>query len=878
VSAPDILKPLNFATPLERAQILSVLKEKLQHGQTKVQKRFEDGAISALEAATELASAHDVLVVTIFNYADQVLFPGTNPKQASQISICAVGGYGRGELAPFSDLDLLFLHSKQADEKRCAQITEYVLYMLWDLGLKIGHGMRTPAQCISLGRVDETILTTLLDLRFLSGGRDPAIHLVELLRQMRTRSAKRKFIRAKLSARDARHNRAGNSRYVIEPNVKEGKGGLRDLHELYWIARFVHGTKSAKNDPARIPDKPHGVEAYLRHGLLDAKAGKRFGDAAEFLWKVRFNLHYKVGRAAEVLSFDRQAAIARRMGYHQVENEQLVEAFMHTYFKTTREVGALTRIACTKLESQSALLLPQGLDRLLPTSRRGLKQKGFVLEHGRLNFSSLAGLKKKPIDILKLFEIAGVRNLDIHPDAFFIISQNLNLIDDKFRGNAEAADVFFDILLQTKAPGATLRTMNEAGVLGAYIPEFGSIVGRTQFNMHHAYTVDDHTLSLIGFVHDLESGRFAREHAVSSKFIKSWTRRLRLCVYLACLLHDTGKGKGDQCVEGAVLARNCARRLGLEEADTDTVAWLVRNHLEMSETAQRRDLSNLRTIEVFAGKIGSVTRLQMLAVLTIVDIRAVGPGIWNDWKGELLRELYTKTAQKLMGETARRDEEANEIDEQIKTLPPHALQGAHAVFVSCDRQKDITAAWVLTRDRQHLFAALTGAIANRGASIVGARLHTDESGRVLNVFYLQNAQGLAYGRQNDSKLQKLQQAVLQATTDKTLPDASPDAPPSRRAGAIPIHPRVAVIKDGRGQFIIEIEGRDRPGLLYGLSRVLGQHSLSVRSAHIEVAGPKAVDVFYVSTLASGKRSAPFDQHQLRDDLLTLLTAPAKHMK
>ena len=882
-----------------RSAVLALLKDELAELKLEVQKSFEAEDISGVDAATALAVCHDTILCALFTYASEFVHPPKDDNE--QVAICAVGGYGRGELAPFSDLDLLFLSGNKKNMSCCEKVTEYVLYILWDMGLKVGHAVRTPDQCIALGRQDETVLTAMLDLRLLAGHAEPATQLVALLRKERTGAKRRAFIAAKLGSRDARHQREGDSRYVIEPNIKEGKGGLRDLHELYWISRFIYGGKRAKGEP---PIKPHGVTAYLKLGLLDKEAAKRFTAAVEFLWRTRVHLHFLAERALEVLSFDRQDAMAVRMGYGQEFPEERVEAFMRDYFTTTREVGALTRIACAKLEGQSALLLPQGLDRFLPTSRRGLKEPGFVLDHGRLHFASTRSLKKNPHLILKLFLVAGQRNLDIHPDAFTAILKNMSLLDESFQANAEASAIFQDILLNTKAPGAVLKTMNEAGVLGAYIPEFGAIVGRTQFNMHHAYTVDDHTLSLIRYLHDIESGEFEREHPVSTGFMKDWDDRLRRMVYMACLFHDVGKGQGDQCIEGAALSRDACRRLGLPEAEVETISWLVRNHLEMSETAQRRDTSNPETIKAFARTVGSVTRLQMLTALTCVDIRAVGPGIWNDWKGELMRQLYESTRQELMGEFELEDFSAidafsSDLQENVpaeiaeNSLPVFKAMSAsywnnftqsdhfaHAAFFSeargqkhfvstrLNRSIDITELWVLTRDRDHLFANLAGAISACGASVRGARLHTGKTGVVFNVFYVQNTEGLAFGRKNVRRLDELEKATLQAAAGKSKKPKLPASIPSRRAAAIPIRPRVSINKSKGQTTIIEVEGRDRPGLLYALAKVLSDHHLSVRSAHIEVAGPKAIDVFYVDH----KQDIDLKSTGLSDDLMSVLAS------
>jgi len=847
----------------DKLKKLALLKNHLAASTRTVLSKFEAGQLNGLDTAAALSAAHDEILIALFEHTTQSLGSAIQ----TQMSLCAVGGYGRGEMAPYSDLDLLFLTAPKADKEMCTNITEYILYMLWDMGLKVGHATRSAAQCIELGRKDETVLTAMLDLRYLSGAKEPATKLAALLAKERSRARKRRYISVKLTARDNRHERAGNSRYVIEPNVKEGKGGLRDLHELYWISLFIYGGKSRQKIEA-VPVNPHGVAAYMQLGLLNKQAAKRFSEAAEFLWATRIHLHILGGRSTEVLSFDKQADMAERMGFAGNTSEARVGTFMHAYFNTAREVGALTRMACAKLEADSQLLLPQGLDRLLPTSRRGLKEPGFVLEHGRLNFVAAAQLKTRPILMMHLFRIAGDRNLDIHPSAFQALLANSHRINDKFRSNADIAKVFYKILLDSKAPAAILRTMNEAGILGAYLPEFGEIVGRTQFNMHHAYTVDEHTISLIQYLHDIENGKCEREHPLASGFVKEWDTRTRLLVYLACLFHDVGKAEGDQCEDGARLTAEAGLRLGLPDADVETIAWLVRNHLLMSETAQRRDITDSATVAIFARTTGSLKRLQMLTALTVVDIRAVGPGIWNDWKGELLRQLYYGARKVLMGVKPSEDSAANEQNVLLARLPKKARQKTHYVRTKLDRPKDITELWVMTRDRPHLFADLAGAISACGAAIIGAKLHTSDDGRVFNRFYLQNSESFAFGRKNENRLRTLEANTLLAAKGKLDDFAQSVVLTSSRARAIPVHPRVAILQKNNQEAIIEIEGRDRAGLLHALAQVLADHGLSVRSAHIEVVGPKAIDVFYVTYVAD---KMP-DENGLRSKLLAVFAS------
>jgi len=861
-----------------RPLVLTVLKETLQTAKRQAQDQFEHGRLGGLETARLISAIHDDIITALFDYTTTHIVRASNPTKAERLALCAVGGYGRAEMGPASDVDLLFLVADKKGSAFTENVTEYILYMLWDLGLKVGHATRTIEQSIALAKDDQTILTALLDLRFLKGELALAQTLFTQFRKDVTKGKGRRYISTKLQERDARHEREGNSRYVIEPNIKEGKGGLRDLHVLYWIARFLDSDGKI-TDPQRASD-------YVDMGLFDQTAATRFMRAADYLWRARIHLHFTAGRATETLSFDHQTVLARKMGYASGPIEEAVEKFMREYFTNAREVGALTRIACAKLEADNAIVLPKGIDRFLPSSRRHMKEDGFVIDHGRLMFEDSMQIRPEPVLIMRLFEISGRYNLDIHPDAFFAIDFRRNLIDTDFRRNPEIAAVFKKVLLGSKAPYAILKLMNEAGVLGRYILEFGGIVARTQFNMHHAYTVDEHSLRLVRYFHDLWIGDLDSENPVATQIVKGFTPTQLLTLYLTCLLHDTGKGVGDQCVEGARLARRACRRLGVDQAIIENVAWLVRSHLDMSETAQRRDTSDPQTIAEFSRRVGALERLDMLYALTIVDIRAVGPGIWNDWKGVLLRGLHASAADYLIGNTHLAPAaKADAIKVQIKDRLPGDMATRiapiiqdlkasywtsfnmadlvrHARFFDTtldaspletsfvqtrrDKPRDITELWVLTEDRPGLFADLTLAISATGASITGARLHTGDNKRVMNIYYLQNPDGFAFGRQSDRALEGLRQNALRAAKGDTDTFRIANTLASKRAGAIPVRPNVAFI-DGASSdaTIIEIEGRDRPGLLYALAACLHDAKLDILSAHIENVGEKAIDAFYV---------------------------------
>ena len=884
-----------------RGAALDIFKSTLEAAKSNARELFEAGRLDGLETARLISSIHDDIITAMFDFTISHIVPPASSTKSERLSLCAVGGYGRGEMAPESDVDLLFLSADKKGSSHTEKVTEYMLYMLWDLGLKVGHATRSVEQSISLAKEDQTILTSLLDLRFLCGDAALANELYVKFRKTITKGKGRAYIAAKLAERDIRHDREGNSRYVIEPNIKEGKGGLRDLHVLYWIARFV-------DKDGRINDAQHS-QNYVDMGLFDKVAATRFVHAADFLWRARIWLHYISGRPTESLSFDKQTVLARKMGYASGPIEIAVEKFMREYFTNAKEVGALTRIACAKLEAEKAILLPKGLDVFLPNSRRNIKNTDFVLDHGRLMFSDPLKIKEKPSMILQLFETAGRRNLDIHPDAFSAIDFRRNLIDSEFRKSPENSKIFQKILLGAKAPYATLKAMNEAGVLGRYLIEFGGIVGRTQFNMHHAYTVDEHTLRLVDNFHNILSGTMEKEHPVSTGIVKRFSEEQKLILYLTCLLHDTGKGQGDQCIEGAQLGRRACRRLGVNQNVTDTVAWLIRRHLDMSETAQRRDISDPETIAEFSTLIGSQDRLDMLTVLTTVDIRAVGPGIWNDWKGSLLRNLYHSASAYLEGHkeiapvsrAAAAQEQLREklspematriapITEDLGTnywlnfdmadLVRHArffdqtLEAGQdtAVQTRRDRPNDITQLWVMTRDRTGLFADLARAVSACGASIIGARLHTGQNGRVMNVFYLQNPDGHAFGRQSDHALETLRRRTRKAAEGEVAALKIPKPIKSRRATAIPVRPKVRYSDAASGDIsIIEIEARDRPGLLCHLAEVLRDEDMDVLSAHIEVVGEKAIDAFYVRCRGSDGNLPEKRRKALRKTLLEVL--------
>ncbi len=586
------------------------------------------------------AALTDAVVWHAFAIATTVLHPISNPTEGERLTVLAVGGYGRAEMAPASDVDLLFLTPWKVTAW-AESVIETMLYIFWDMRLKVGHASRTVKDCLRLGREDYTIRTALLERRYIAGHEALADELRTRLRNELFKNTAADFIEAKLAERSDRHKRQGGQRYVLEPNVKEGKGGLRDLQTLYWIGKYLHGVRRA----AELVGK----------GLFSQDEYEAFAAAEDFLWAVRCHLHMISGRAQDQLSFDMQVEVASRMGYRDTGGRRAVEHFMQDYFRHATRVGELTRVFLTALEAAHV----KREARLSGFLRRRKKvREGFVIDRGRINISNEKAFLNDKLNLLRIFEEALRSGYLIHPQAMRLVAANLDLIDDDMREDREATRIFLDLMLKHGNPERALRRMNELGVLSAFIPEFEPIVAMMQFNFYHHYTVDEHTIQTISTLAQIERHELIEELPLSSGILDAGINRRVL--YVALLLHDIGKGRHeDHSILGAQIARKVAPRLGLNTEESETVEWLVRYHLSMSDMAQKRDISDPRTVRDFAKIVKTRRRLDLLTVLTVCDIRGVGPNTWNNWKAMLLRRLHAETADALEG--------GLEIDQQRQT-------------------------------------------------------------------------------------------------------------------------------------------------------------------------------------------------------------------
>lgn len=887
--------------PEQRRRAIEILKAALFRGRMIAKERLENGA-GGVETARLISGVTDEVITALWDFTTVHVFRARNPTEGERLAVMAVGGYGRGALAPFSDIDLLFVRPYK-ETAHTESVIEFMLYALWDLGFKVGHASRTVDECVKLSRADMTIRTSILEARRLAGDPELARSLQKRFRAEVVRGTGAEFVAAKLKERDERHARAGASRFMVEPNVKEGKGGLRDLHTLFWIAQYLHSAEDR--------------DAVLRMDMFLGREVRVFIRAFDFLESVRAHLHFASGRPEERLTFDLQPEIARRMGYHDRprrdgDNTPAVERFMRRYFLIAKDVGVLTRAFSAKLEADHMKSSPRGLLRMLPGKPAGpvALEGGFVLDGGRISVAGPEVFERDPVNLLRLFQLSDARDLDLHPDAFTAVTRHLGLITSRVRRDPAAARVFLDILARSRKPRRMLELMNEAGLLGRYLPEFGHIVAKMQFNMYHCYTVDEHTLRAVGVINDVAEGRLADDHPLSTQIMPLIEDREAL--FLAMLLHDTGKGGvGGQEKAGARAARSACERLGLDRHRIDLVAWLVEHHLVMSDYAQKRDVADPATVAAFAGIVQTPERLRMLEVLTVADIRAVGPGVWNGWKGQLIRELYGATETIFRGGrtsdaagVARRRQEAIAYDARtaLVTGEPDARLWATAMedayFVAFSRAEQIqhlklsrravvsggaaaeatvladrnAAEIVVTAwDRRGLFADLALTIARLGGNVVGARIFTSTTGAALDVFYVQDHAGQPFGEGNPKHLRRLVEALERAACGEVPPSEPRRSGDQGRASAFAIASSVTIDNEAsQHATVVEASGRDRPGLVEALARAMSDSSLSIQSAHVHSHGERAVDAFYVVTGTGGKLLDPDRLAAVRTRLVEVL--------
>ena len=817
-------------------------------------------------------------------------------------SIIAVGGYGRGELAPCSDLDLLFLlpnNLKINQSKHAEEVIQFILYILWDLGYTVGHSTRTIDDCIEKSKLDLTISTALLEKRFIVGNEDVFSLLNDKFTFFIKNTKTLKFVEAKLVESELRHKRFGGSRYVVEPNVKDGKGGLRDLHTLIWISKFAY--------------KVDSVSKLINMGALSKKEAASFAESQRFLLSVRCHLHYRAFREDDRLAMDAQLDLAKTMNFKNTITQKDVERFMKRYFLATKTVGSLTRIFCAAIETE--------FNKPLRLSFLSFKKKEdiypFDIELGRLFVKNKEVLSENPVNIIKLFNISHNKNIDIHPKTLRYLTSLQRLINYEVRHDFDANKMFLDILTSDKDSTRTLRLMNESNILGKFIPEFQKIVGLMQFDMYHSYTVDEHTIFTISNLYSLKNGEFKNFAPLASKVILEISSKK--CLFVAMLLHDIAKGrKGDHSENGSLIASVVCPRLGLSKEETKTVEWLILYHLLMSKTAFRYELGDARVIKSFVDKVKSVERLKLLLVLTVADIKGVGPEIWNDWKGSLITELYSKSFDML---------QKDNVNELIKTpkksfenfLVENGLTNSDAkqycsyyydnyweifnlsriinhyeifrnmykdskkfkVHLFDESKLKATELLVIAPDHHGLFSLISGLVSASGYDVVNAKIITRSDGYALDTFFIQNKNRQPIIEEHSKK--KLLKVISQGlegnfNVEKALNKRWEEIPARFRAIKAPT--RVIIDNNMSDEYsILEIKCKNAPGVLYRITKVITSLGLQINTANVSTYGDRVVDIFYIKDAFGLKIDNNKSMDKVKMSILKTLeeTDPANQM-
>jgi len=781
-------------------------------------------------------------------------------------TLAAVGGYGRGELHPHSDVDILILVPETPDEAGRG-VVERVVTFLWDINLEVGHSVRTVAQCAEESTADVGVMTTLVEARLLAGN-------AELLAEMRAAvSADRvwpikAYFEAKVAEQQDRHLKANDTAYNLEPNVKTGPGGLRDIQTIAWVAKRHFGASS--------------LDELMTHGFLSASELRKLKQAQSFLWKVRFGLHVLTGRREDRLLFDHQIRLAQSFGYEDGSYTLAVEQFMQRYYRTVMDVILLNELLLQLF--REAILTETAPPR--PLSPR------FQVRNEYLEAVNEDQFARTPSTLLELFvvlqqnpDVKGVRASTIRS-----VNKNLWLIDEEFRQNPRNHRLFLEILRAPAGVTHELRRMNTYGVLGRYIPAFGRIVGRMQYDLFHAYTVDAHTLFVLSNLRRLSLPKYDHELPQLSAIMQQLPK-LEIA-YLAALFHDIAKGRGgDHSQLGAVDAEAFCLEQGLSRYDARLVAWLVQNHLELSVTAQKQDISDPEVINAFARKVGDETHLDYLYVLTSADVRGTNPKLWNSWKASLFQEFYERVkralrrglespidpdelmretqdgARKLLAASGRitapeitrawerltaayflrhTPEEVAWHTQLLADREPGSEDPLVAVQSSSER--GTTAILAFAPHRYNGFAITTAVLDQLGLNIVDARITPTGDGFSLDLYHVLEEDGAPIA--DSERIGEIERALWRALQHPDEAPVTVTRRVPRQARMFRTATQIAVTVDERNRrSVLELVAGDRPGLLCDIGKVLMEERVDLLAAKIMTVGERAEDVFYLASLA-----------------------------
>jgi [protein-PII] uridylyltransferase len=828
----------------------------------------------------ELVTGRAALLDHLLNRAFQLHFP-----HSDRLALVAVGGYGRGELHPHSDIDVLLLVAEDALPALCEPLERFVLF-LWDMGLEIGHSVRSVDECVQEAAKDITVATNLMESRLLAGAE--CLYLA-----MRAATGpdrlwpSRDFFEAKWQEQIARHRKFYDTAYNLEPNVKEGPGGLRDIQMIGWVAKRHFGART--------------LEDLVAHGFLSAGEYQRLMAGQGFLWKVRFGLHMLAGRREDRLVFDHQRALARMFGYQDDGIRLMVEHFMKDYYRTVMELGQLNQLLLQLFQEE--ILFAGESEEIRPINKRFQCRRGFVeVRHAKV-------FERYPFALLEVFLL-----LAQHPDLKGVRANTIRLIrhhiahiDERFRRDLRCRSLFMEILRQPSGITDALREMNRFGVLGAYLPVFGRIVAQMQHDLFHVYTVDQHTLFVVGNLRRLTKPDYAHEFPRCTRVMQAIPKQEVL--YIAALFHDIAKGRGgDHSDLGAAdVVQFCADH-GLSSYDTALAEWLVRNHLLMSITAQRKDIGDPDVVNAFAANVGSLTYLDHLYLLTVADIRATSPTLWNSWKDALLAELYESTRRALRrGLSNPMDEEElrRETQEEVRRLlhgaklEPARMEAflarlgsdyfgrysadeiawhtqavcsngeAPLILIRQETQRGGTEIFIYTRLNDLLFAVVTTALDQMRLNIVDARIMPSTDGYTLDTYIVLEENGTPIT--DPRRIGEIQATLARLIRDPKAASLTVQRHLQRQLKHFTIPPQVTFQDDSHnGRTIMEVVTSDRPGILSRIGQALMTCGVRLQNAKIATLGERVEDIFFVTDQDNEPLSDPAQMECLRNRVIEML--------
>lgn len=867
---------LRLAVPLEgkvsREEVLQALKGFVQEERGRIEKKHREGA-GGREVVLSLTNLVDVVIQDLFRQADSSW--KTLKKGSEGCALVALGGYGRRELNPASDVDIMLLYPKREDVYLPA-IADYVFHMLWDIGFVLGNAYRSINDCLEIADSDPTSLTSMLEARFLAGRKAVFDRFRRSLRRHVTPKKASALIERKLEEQEARHRRYGSSIYLQEPNVKESPGGLRDLHTALWIARARAGIS--------------GLEGLAKEGLLTPGELERCLRALDFLLRIRSELHFISEGKHDVLSFSLQERAAANLGFFDTEQIFGVERFLQRYYLCAKEIHLLSKSVIERCLKERSLV-EEAMRRL---KAREIGDDFTVIDRQIHIPPRHRGLfQEDPVRLIKVFWYAQQMGYELSQETQDLIRANLHLIGDGFRRSNRALGFFLAILREPVGAAKMVRMMHELGVLSAYIPEFAPLVCLVQFDVYHKYTVDEHTfiaLENLEVLYRIEDP-FTQELRAIAKELKKPE-----ILKLAILFHDIGKGEGRGHVEkGVRLTKQVLDRMGFPEQDVEEITFLVAEHLTMSHIAQYRDLDDEPMIVEFAKKVGNVDRLKLLYLLTYLDMKAVGPQVWNEWKGALLWELYLKThtvltrgveAEADLVRAAKvRSELLSELcdgfpyellEEHLDQVPiryllttPRAKVAAHLALVEqVLRGEEAAAQWthyplvgytefiVCAFGRLGRFAQIAGTLTANGINILSAQVYARKDGLFIRTFQVNDGRGSAVLEEETwQNVMRDLLAVLRGEVDVRGLIKSKRreilAKPLRKGPPPPTRVEFDNVVS-ESYTVIDVRTQDRLGLLYLISSTLSKLQIDLRLAKITTEDDRVVDVFYVTEKDGGK--------------------------